>query len=188
MSESGPFHIVYYQNVLSVIPKHVRKIVWNEYYLSKPYFQKKKDPNWFKVLFQYSSFKWALSTAIATLFVLILMEMRRRQRYIPVIQKPVNDSLDFVTTMGRLYYDKKDHKNLAKKMAVYFLEHIRSYKISVANTDDSFVKLLHLKTGYSVLELQSIVSFINYINTVPAISEKQLTDFHSKLELFYEHT
>jgi hypothetical protein len=109
----------YLQNAFSVIPSSVEKVVWNEYYLVKNN-QRQSEPNWLGVLFQYPSLRWALLTAIAALLLFALLESRRRQKVIPAYSKPVNDSLNFVKTIGRLYYDKKDHKNLVSKMISFF--------------------------------------------------------------------
>ena len=126
-------------------------------------------------------------TAIFTLLLYVVMEMRRKQRYIPVVTKPRNDSLDFVKTIGRLYYDKGDHKNLCRKMAAYFLEHVRNrYKLATGNLGDDFVKNLQFKTGYEESEIRGIVSYIKWLDESQAVSQNQLTDFHKQLESFYK--
>jgi hypothetical protein len=182
-------NIDYYKNAFSVIPQNVSKVVWNDYYLTKLRINKERDPSWFRVLLKYPGFRWGLLTALGTLFLFVLLEMRRKQRMIPEWEKPRNESMDFVKTIGRLYYDKGDHKNLAKKMGTYFLEHIRSqYKLSTHTIDDDFINALHNKTAYPMDELKQIVRFIQFVDTAPAISEKQLSDFHKQLELFYQNT
>ena len=97
--------------------------------------------------------------------------------------------MDFVKTIGRLYYDKGDHKNLVKKMGSYFLEHVRSkYKLSTHTIDNEFINAVHNKTAYPIEEVRSIIRFIQFADTAPAISEGQLSDFHKQLELFYQNT
>ena len=59
-----------------------------------------KKKSWISVLFSYPALKAALLTAIFTLLLYVLLGMRRKQRYIPVLTKPKNDSLDFVKTIG----------------------------------------------------------------------------------------
>lgn len=138
---------------------------------------------------KYPAFKWALLTGILTLLIFVLLGMRRMQRMIPASVRPHNDSLDFIKTMGRLYFDKKDHKNLAKKMASYFLDHVRSnYKVSTYTLDEEFARNLHYKTGYPEQEIAQLVRFINDLDGLPAISDSQLTHFHKQLELFYQNT
>lgn len=182
-------NVVYYQNALSAIPKNVTTVLWNEYYLEKRASADKGEPNWLGVLFQYAAFKWGLLVAAFTLALYVLLGMRRNQRLIPLYQKPVNDALDFVKTLGRLYYDKKDHKNLADKMAAYFLEHVRSvYKIPTHTLDADFIRALHHKSGYAEEDLKMLTAAISDINLSPAITAEQLAQFHKSLELFYQNT
>lgn len=181
-------NIRYFEKTLSVISPRVSKIVWDEYYLNKrsdgPPRNKK---NWMTVLFRYPGLKAALLTAIFTLLIFLLLEMRRKQRYIPVVTKPRNDSLDFVKTIGRLYYDRSDHKNLSRKMGAYFLEHVRSrYKLPTGTLDESFIKSLQFKTGVEESAIRGIISFIKYADDAPVISPSEVTDFHKQLEFFYK--
>lgn len=180
----------YYQKVLSVLPKDISTVLWNEYYLQKPYNpEDNKEPNWLGALLSYPSFKWGLLIAAATLVLFILLGMRRRQRMIPPHSTPKNDSLDFVKTLGRLYYDKKDHKNLATKMTAYFLEHVRTkYRLATHTLDDAFVQNLHFKSGYAEDELRKILNSISVVQSRPAITDSQLSEFHKQLEAFYQNT
>lgn len=180
-------NMAYYNNVFSVISPGVKKIVWDEYFLRKLFdSQGNKKKGLLGVLFEYPSLKWGVLTAFFALLLYVLLEMRRKQRIIPLIQKPANESLDFVKTIGRLYYEKGDHKNLSRKMAAYFLEHIRNkYKLTTNSPDEAFIKAVHFKSGYAEKELREIISFINFIETAPAISDAQLNKFHKQLEAFY---
>jgi hypothetical protein len=180
----------YYNEAISVISKDTKKINWDEYFRRKIFDRTySNNKSWLNVLFKYPPFKWGLLAAIFTLALYILLETRRKQRYIPAIAKPRNDSLDFVKTIGRLYYEKNDHRDLARKMGLYFLEHVRSkYKLSTGMMDNEFIKMLHFKSGYAENELQHIISFINFADSAPAISDAQLADFHKQLEEFYRRT
>lgn len=181
----------YYEDMLSVISPQTKTIVWDEYFITKKhtYDNKPEGKGWLSALFSYPSFKWALLTALFTLLLFVLLEMRRRQRYIPAVARPRNDSLDFVKTIGRLYYDKGDHKNLCRKMSAYFLEHVRNrYKLATGEMSEDFIKNLQFKTGIDEHELRSIVFFIKELDTAPAISEHQLAYFHKQLESFYSKT
>jgi hypothetical protein len=179
----------YYEKVLSVIPENINSVLWNDYYLDKKPETNKNKKNWLSVLFRYESFKWGLLTAILALLLYVLLGSRRRQRMILTHNKPRNDSLDFIKTMGRLYHERKDHTDLARKMSVYFLEHVRSvYNISTQDLGEDFVRNLHVKSGYPAESLNMVVSFINQLNNKPHISENELAAFHRQLELFYQNT
>jgi len=182
-------NIGYYRQAFSFLSPRTNKIIWDEYFIKKR--EKEEEPEqkgWLSVFFRYPSLKWAFLTALFTLLVYVLIEMRRKQRQIPVIKAPQNDSLDFVKTIGRLYHDKADHTNLAKKMTAYFLEYVRNrYKLTTNILDDAFIQSLHYKSGVEEEEIRKIVYFINEMNASrPAINEGQLIYFHKQLESFYK--
>lgn len=183
-------NIGYFEKAFSVLPPGVKKILWNEYYLIKPMsYPRESQRSWLHVLFRYPAFKWGFLTALATLLLFVLLEIRRRQRMIPVVASPRNESLDFVKTIGRLYYDKGDHRDLARKMANYFLEHVRSrYKIGTQALNEEFVQTLHTKSGYPAEAVKSIADFIHYLETNGGIDEQQLLRFYQQLENFYQNT
>jgi hypothetical protein len=183
-------NISYYENALSLLDPDMTKVVWDEYYLlKKSAANREKKKNWMTVLFRYPALKAALLTAMAALLLYVLLGMRRKQRPIPVIRKPKNDSLDFVKTIGRLYYDKANHQNLSRKMTAYFLEHVRNkYKLATGALNDEFVKNLQYKSGADESLIRQIVGYIHYTEDAPAVSGKQLMHFHQQLEAFYQKT
>jgi Domain of unknown function (DUF4350) len=181
-------NINYYNKMLSLIPKDTKKVVWDEYFLYKRISvgnSGSKGP--LSALMSQRSFRAALLLLILLLTLYILQEMRRKQRIIPVMAKPRNDSLEFVKTIGRLYHEKRDNKNLGKKMAAYFLEHVRNrYKLSTNRLDDEFIISLQGKTAQPENNIREIISFINNIDEADEIADGQLADFHKKLEEFYK--
>src|SRR5690606_643587 len=183
-------NIKYYEHALSVLPSDPEIVIWDEYYLNKKWSNESQDDkSWLAVLLQYPGLKAGLLTAIGALLVFILMESRRKQRIIPVIPAVQNDSLEFIKTIGRLYHEKGDHKNLVQKMSQYFLDHVRSkFYIRTQNLDENFIKSLHQKSGYPEFELKEITDFILFVETSPAISENQMARFHKELEKFYKNT
>jgi hypothetical protein len=180
----------YYENVLSVLSPGVKKIVWDEYFLNKRFYYEEKSEDdrtgWFNTFMKYRGLRWALLTAILILLAFVLFEMARKQRYIPVIAKPRNDSLEFVKTIGRLYFEKGDHVNLARKMSAYFLEYVRNkYKLATGSMDNDFFRKLQFKTGVPEEELQPIIRFIIHLDAGGGVTAKQLSEFHKQLESFY---
>ena len=67
----------------------------------------------------------ALYLALALILLLMLSEARRRQRIIPVSAPPVNRSLEFIETIGTLYFNRKDHSDLVRKRYLLFTEELR---------------------------------------------------------------
>lgn len=187
-------NISYYENAFSVINPATTKIVWDDYYLNKKVVRGDSEKKgWFTVLMNTENsngnkpFKAAFLVAIFLLILFVLLEMRRKQRIIPVVKQPRNDSMDFVKTIGRLYYDKGDHLNLCRKMSAYFLEHVRNkYKLLTGTLDEEFIKKLQYKSGADEQGIQDIVFFIKYLENSPAVNHKQLNKYHQQLESFYK--
>jgi hypothetical protein len=139
------------------------------------------------VILKYENFRWAFWLALGLLFAYVLTEVKRRQRIIPPYQKPVNDSLEFVTTIGKLYYEKGDHKNLAEKLTQYFLDYVRNrFKIATAEINSSFVQQLSAKSNKDLAEINTITDAIQTIHLSHTITQKQLMDYYELLENFYK--
>jgi len=178
----------YYERLMSLFPANTRKIVWDEYFLLN---KQSKDTNedekgLLSVLLSHKNFYVAFWMLMVLLALYFFTEVKRRQRLIPEYSKPANDSLEFVTTIGKLYYEKGDHKNLADKLTLFFLDYVRNkHKLSTNELDDAFVQRLSLKTGIPVEELSKLIDTLNAIKASDRINEQQLLKYHQQLELFY---
>jgi hypothetical protein len=178
----------YYDLALSQIPKRVKLVNWNDYF---------RDNNEGKSISTISkSFKWVMSQPalawslwiLLSLFLLIyLLGTKRRQRLIPLITPLKNSSLDFVKTIGQLYYQKRDHRNLAIKISTHFLDHIRSrYGIPTSHLNEEFVQKLAFKSGVDFSTVDEIVQAIHRISISDSITEMDLLLFNHTLENFYK--
>jgi hypothetical protein len=195
-------NLPFYEKTISLLSPNSDKVVWDEYYLYKRDNQSNdpKKKNWLSILLNTEiktgtgvspdgakPFKVAFWVLLLLLLLYVLNEMRRKQKVIALIKKPRNESLDFVKTIGRLYHDKGDHRDLCKKMSAYFLEHVRNrYKLPTNELNDAFIKNLHNKTNIDEVEIGAIVSFIKELEKRFTISERQMIAFHQQLESFYK--
>ncbi len=182
-------NVAYFNRVMSVIPSDVKKIWWDEYFLlNKKSSNKDSDsPGFLSGMLKNKSFAAAFWLIIVLLIIYTLLEMRRKQRPVPELPKPRNDSLEFVKTIGRLYHEKNDHLNLSRKMTAYFLEYVRSrYKISTATLDNNFINVVKLKSGAEESLIREIVGHIQMVDEGGTVSDKELSWYHKKLEEFYK--
>ena len=186
-------NMTYYEQVMSLIPAGTSRIYWDEYYRYKVSSKDNSSKGWFSVLMNMKNsegkkpFRAAIIVVMILLLLYVLLEMRRKQRIIPLIKKEANASLEFTKTIGRLYHDKGDHNNLARKMTAYFLEYVRSrYKLSTTALNEEFVKQLYYKTGVEEGLITDIIYNINQLDTA-VISEQQLAILHKQLETFYKN-
>lgn len=122
--------------------------------------------------------------SILGLFVLyILFEAKRRQRIIEIIPPTTNNSLEFVETVGQLYYNKGDHKNLSEKMLKQYIEQLRiRYNLKWHQWDTEFANQLALRTNLSNQETQEFVSYIRYICDSKVLQEIDLRNLYFLLK------
>lgn len=133
--------------------------------------------------------RWAFWLLLLLFLILYLIESKRRQREIPVINPLSNTSLDFVRTIGRLYFQRRDNHNLAMKMVAYFQDQVRTrFHLPVTALDEAFVDRLAYRTGYPKESLAPLVDYMYHLPTKAYISDEELLDFHGQLEAFYKHT
>ena len=130
---------------------------WDEYYKlgrSGP-----RTP--LRVILTKPALKWAWYTALIGMIIFVIFHAKRRQRIIPVITPPANDSKEFVETVSRVYLNQKHHKNIAEKKIVFWLDFIRSrFNISTQQLSDEFCLQLAHKSGASKETIHDITTSI----------------------------
>ncbi len=179
----------YYNQLLSAMNAEASKVVWDEYYLHKPHNNRQNSPSPLRVLMEQPAFRMALLTALAGLVVYLLLGIKRNQRIIPVMAAPANDSLDFIKTIGRLYFQKRDNKDLCRKMSLYFTEYVhRHFNMPAGNMDADFISRLSQKSGCSEHTIQSITNYIRFIQEAPAVQDRQVAELYDLLDRFYKTT
>ena len=110
---------------------------------------------------------------------------KRTQRIIPLMETPRNTSVDFVKTVGRLYFQRGDHDNLARKKIQYFLADLRErYSLNTNNLDKEFSKTLAHKSGISREESDDLVQLLRNAQKSISLSEFDLLTLNAAIEKF----
>lgn len=129
--------------------------------------------------------RWAYYITVVSILIFMVFELKRRQRIIPVIKPLTNSTLDFVSTIGNLYLQSGDHKNMAEKKIQFFMDQLRTkYLLNTSVLDESFTKTLSKKTGRNELETSDLINTINTVRSRKEISAGELTDLNKKMEKF----
>ncbi len=129
--------------------------------------------------------RWAYYVSIIALLFYMVFEMKRKQRIIPVIKPLANSTIEFIQTIGNLYYQSAGHKSIAEKRIHYLLDHIRSqHWMSVTKLDDSFIQTLARKTGKHEGDIRRLVMAMNSVQAKTKISAEELIDLNREIEMF----
>lgn len=129
---------------------------------------------------------WYLLLAMGLLF--LLFRAKRKQRVIPVLEPNKNTSLQFVATIGRLYFMQSNHKQLAlQKMKLLQVFIREKYNFNTRELDDELANKLAVRSEIPLENIQQIFTIYNNVKTAPFVSENTLIQFHKVLENFYQH-
>jgi hypothetical protein len=131
---------------------------------------------------------WAWYLALSVGLFYLLFRSKRTQRIIPVMDVNSNTSLEFISTIGRLYFLQNDHKKLCLQKMKLFLSYARErYNIPTKQTDENFVKVLSLRSEVPEKVIAKIVLMHQNISNSGFVSEKTMVDFHQEMEKFYRN-
>lgn len=179
-----PYNYGYIERALSVIPEGKSTIYWSDYYSIGG--QESRSP--FRAWLQNPALKWVLWLGIITTFVYLFFYGRRKQRIIPVIIAPSNMTLEFTKTVGSLYFEHGNHKNLAEKKILHFLEFIRSrFYVKTNELDQNFVQLLAERSNLDIVQLNQLIAHIRSIRSSASISEESLVALSASIDRVYRH-
>lgn len=141
-----------------------------------------------KYILSQAPLAWAWYICLSLAFLYLIFRAKRKQRIIPVLESNTNTSLDFISTIGTLYFIQSDHKKLSLQKMKLFLAYIRDrYYIPTGELDDVFVKKLVAKSEISEAVIQKIISTHTNIKGALSITEKTLIDFHQMIDQFYKN-
>lgn len=161
---------------ISLLP--VRDIYLDEYFTA--YGKGQSTP--LRVILRNTSLRRVYIISMFLLLLFIIVKARRKQRIIPVITPPANESLNFIEMVGKLYFEKGDNKDLAHKKIMYFYEFIRTH-FSVSPNKIS-IEQLAAKTDRDVDDLRKLFDLIKIIEMNNEVTDKdliQLNDFLFKI-------
>lgn len=167
--------------LMSLFPKDT-PLLHNEYYQ----LGRLEAQTPLRVILSNPSLKWAFFILSFTLLIFIFFESKRRQRIIPLITPLKNMSIEFVETLGRLYYRQSDHRKLAEKRVHYWKDFVRGhYNLRTDHFDERFAQGLANKSGQSLKSINVLLEFIKRVEAGIAINQAELMQIEKQLNAFY---
>ena len=173
----------YLTGIWQTLPENVTHVYW------VTYGNRTQRSSGMSVLWKYPATKYAILLALLALLVYVLFEGKRKQRIIPVIAPLRNDSVSFVETVGRLYYNKGNHANLAAKMTLQFLEWVRThYYLNTNLLNEEFIMQLAMKSGHTEATVRGLMDIIHEVRMGTAlVDDAYLYQLYSTIQQFYKN-
>lgn len=139
-----------------------------------------------RYIFSVPPLKTAYFILLAGVFLFIFFYGKRRARIIPVLVPPKNSSLEFASTLGQLYYQQRNHKNLLSKRLRYWQSYVRQkYLLNTQNLGEAFAEELSAKSGVDKDVIIPLVRASINLEQMKHIDATVLLDMEHRLNKFY---
>ena len=156
---------------------------WDEYQKQGRF--DKDEQSIFRYVWSQPALKWAYYIVMFGLVFYALFAGKRTQRIIPMMETPRNTSVDFVQTVGRLYFQQGNHDNLTRKKIQYFLADLRErYSLNTNSLDREFSEMLAQKSGVSREEADELGRLLRNAQKSISLSEYDLLTLNTAIEKF----
>jgi hypothetical protein len=119
-----------------------------------------------RYLLQQPPLRWALYASLATIVLFMIFTARRRQRVIPVVHPPANETLRFTQLIGNLYYQRKDYKDMIVRKYLYFtteVKRLNGLDLQTGEPDEELARRLAERTGQDFREVWSAFRELRYL-------------------------
>lgn len=181
----------YFEYVTAYLRFEPQYVYWDEYYKNFSSAQNRNtssdndDFSTLKVIQQNPPLLWAFYLALLGIVLYILFNLKRKQRVIQTIKPNTNSTVAFAETVGRLYLQQKNNRNIALKMITYFYEYLRKkYFINTTVISKEFVSSVSGKSGVSQIETEQLFELIKNIERQEHVSDEELLELNLKIENF----
>ena len=165
----------------SFLPVNASGIYWDDFY-RRHYSRTPEGKSTFSALFSIPAFRIAFYILLLIAVLWIITNLPRRQRVIPILKPNVNSSIEFTQTIARLYFNKKDNRNIALKMIHYLQEFIKNkYYINYA-ANEEFSAVLAAKTGLPPGKIASLSDTIYTVQHNASIDDATLLQLNDQIQ------
>lgn len=166
---------------MSYLPK--QDVIWTEYY----HLGRMEISTPLRFVLLNEPLRWAYYITITAVLLFMIFEMKRKQRVIPIIKPLSNTTIEFVNTIGNLYYQSSEHKNIAETKINFFMDQLRTkYWLNTTKLDDVFIATLARKSGHGEAEIRTLVNSIVAVKTKEEISAEELIALNRHIEKFHQ--
>jgi hypothetical protein len=170
----------YVSGLLSYLSKS-DKVFFDNYYKTGATFY--SSPMY--VFLTNNSLKWAYYVVLIAALFYIIFEGRRKQRSIPVITPLRNQTLDFVRTIANMYYEKKDHRDIAMYKINHFLAFVRRQQAMQLDEFNEFqLKAIAERNDKPYETTKKLFAYIKMLQNKQSVTKEELINLNRMIEDF----
>lgn len=187
----------YMQAAMAFTSDQPNHLYWDDYYnklrsrrrvsggKSSSSSKSSEDFSTFSEINKHPSLVFAFWLSFVLLIMYLLFGGKRRQRIIEQQKANENTTVTFTETVGRLYLQKRDNKNIAEKMITYFNEYVRNHYFLNGNiANDDFITTLSRKSGVPKDRVETLYRTINHALQSTVVDDFQLLSLNEQIQNF----
>lgn len=177
-----PGNTEYLEKNFSYINPETEYVYWDNYYRLN---RGTQNFSIVKFLKQHPALYYAFLLVLALLLLYLAFGGKRKQRIVAEKIPAANSTVSYAETIGRLYLQKKDNLNMARKMITYFLEHVRNhYYLNTQLLNNEFAEALARKCNQPPAKAYHLLQLIGNVENGDDISDIRLLELHNHLQEF----
>jgi len=175
------YYAMYSFSALSYLP--VQNVIWDEYYKAG----RKEYTTPLGYILNIPSLRNAWFLALSGVVFFMVFRGRRKQRSIPVREKPENSTLAFARTIGSLYLEKGTHRAILEKKIRFFKDYCRrKLGIELVIQDADAEQSLANRSGISHSKITDLLERIRKVENSEQVGKEILEQVSSKIDQFYK--
>ncbi len=137
----------------------------------------------FKYIIENPGFLWAYRLLFAGLLLYIIFEGKRKQRAIPVVQPPKNETLGFTKTIADMYIENKEHKRIALIHIKHFMDYVRhQLHIDTGQHPNILKQKIAQKTKSNLIDVERLFGLIKDVENQQNINTETVLELEKQIE------
>lgn len=171
----------YLAGVLAYVPSQL--VLWDLYY--RPFPRRSHTP--LGPALRSPALSWGLLLMVLGSLLFIIFRGRRWQRPVPVVAAPVNASVEFVRTVGRLYFQHGDGRGLVKRKLRFFFDRLRT-RLALTDLDlsEETERRVTGRSGVPEDQVAALFGRFRRLLRQRELTPEELLDLDCALDRFYE--
>lgn len=143
----------------------------------------------FSYILKQKSLKWAFYMVWTLVILFVMFNLWRKQRAIPVKFPKSNSTLEFIHTIGELYFTQKNNRKLAIQKMNMFVKSVRTKYYITEKDEEKFIQILSKKSEIAAADIQNIFAKYKIIkNSNDELHDDDLVIFYQLLKKFTKNS
>jgi len=166
----------YFEGILSYINRQ-HPVYWDVYSQNGA-----SSKGIFKYIIENPGFLWAYRILFIGLFLYVIFEGKRRQRAIPVINPPKNETLNFTQTIAGMYVEGKEDRLIGLMYIKHFYDYVRTkLRLDLRENKDLLQQKIAQKTKTGLKDVEKLFALIEKIENSQKVKPQDIMDLETYL-------